>query len=166
MTQRRPIFGFLWPDRTPTALDGDYVQERLIRIPTRSAVTLIVLMLASLLLVSLAGSAIIAAAATSWLLVIPVAVILATLTVLMLRAWTIGTYVNDAGIAVQRLLRTVAARWDDVEAVYEQDGRVIVRTRSGRAFDTTISLRSLDILGRREAYDMAKLALQRWGERR
>jgi hypothetical protein len=43
---------------------------------------------------------------------------------------------------------------------------VIVRTRSGRAFDTTISLRSLDILGRREAYDMAKLALQRWGERR
>lgn len=166
MNERRPIFGFLWPDRAPTALDGDYVQQRMIRVPSRSALALVVLAVASLLLVTLAGSAIIAAAGTNWLLVIPVALILATLTVLMLRAWTVGTYVNDAGIAVQRLLRTVSARWDDVAAVYEEGGRVIVRTRAGRAFDTTIARRSLDILGRHEAFDMAKLQLQHWGERR
>lgn len=165
MTQRRPIFGFMWPDRAPAALDGDYVQERLIRVPARGVASLAALSLSTLLLVSVAASAIIAAAATSWLLVIPVSVILATATVLMLRAWTVGTYVNDAGIAVQRLLRTVSARWDDVDAVYEDAGRVIVRTHGGRAFDTTIALRSLDILGRHEAYDMAKLQLQRWGER-
>lgn len=166
MTQHRPILGFLWPDRGPAAVDGDYVQERMIRVPARGAATFTVLALASLLLVSVAASAIIAAASTSWLLVIPVSVILATLTVLMLRAWTVGTYVNDAGIAVQRLLRTVSARWDDVAAVYEEDARVIVRTRAGRAFETTIAKRSLDILGRNEAYDIARLQLQRWGERR
>ena len=166
MTRRRPIFGFLWPDRTPAALDDDYVQERMIRIPTRGGLALAAPTVVTLLLVTLAASAIISAAGTSWVLVIPVSVILATLTVLVLRAWTVGTYVNDAGIAVQRLLRTVSARWSDVEAVYEEAGRVVVRTRGGRAFDTTIALRSLDILGRHEAYDMAKLQLQRWGERR
>lgn len=166
MMRRRPIFGFLWPDRTPSDLDGDYVQERLVRIPERGVVRLLALSVATLLLVSIAASAIIAAAGTNAVLVLPVSVILATLTVLMLRAWTVGTYVNDSGIVVQRLLRTVSARWDDVEAVFEDGPRVVVRTRAGRAFDTTIALRSIDTLGRREAYDMARLQVQRWGERR
>ena len=74
--------------------------------------------------------------------------------------------VNDAGIAVQRLLRTDSARWSDVSEVMDESGLVIVTLRSGRRFSTHISRRSIDLLGRSEAYDMAKLSLQRWGEHR
>jgi len=166
MSERRPIFGFVRTGRPAGPLDGAAEQIRMVRIPGRGPVHLLALLVASALLVSLAASAVLAAVATNWLLVIPVAVLIATFTVLMLRAWTVGTYVNDAGLAVQRLLRTVSARWRDVEAVVDSDGRVQVRTRGGRVFETTIARRSLDILGRDEAYDMAKLQLQRWGERR
>lgn len=164
---RKPIFGFLWPTASARGpLDADYVQVRMIRVPTRSAARLVLLALATMVIACVAAGAILAAAQTHWLLVIPVAIIVASCTVLLMRAWTIGTYVNDTGIAVQRLLRTVTARWHDVDSVIDADGVVIVRTRAGRVFDTTIATRSLDILGRAEAYDMAKLQLQRWGEQR
>ena len=48
----------------------------------------------------------------------------------------------------------------------DESGLVIVTLRSGRRFSTHISRRSIDLLGRSEAYDMAKLSLQRWGELR
>lgn len=163
----RPIFGFLWPQRDPNApVDDAYEQVRLIRVPGRGPLRIAMLVSGTAGLTLLTGTAITAAIGTSWVLLVPVSALIATFLVLLLRAWSIGTYVNDAGIAVQRLLRTDSARWTDVSEVMDESGLVIVTLRSGRRFSTHISRRSLDLIGRAEAYDMAKLTLQRWGEHR
>lgn len=163
---RKPLLGWLWPERTPGPLDAQAVQTRMLRVPHRSLLRILLLSAASLVVVVIAASSILAAASASWLLVIPMAVVIATAIVLVLRAWTVGTYVNDDGIAVQRLLRTIGARWSDVASVIDDNGRVVVHTRNGTVFDTTLARSSIDILWRAEAYDMAKMQLQRWGEQR
>ena len=164
---RRPIFGFLWPQPDPNApVDDAYEQVRLVRVPGRGPLRIAILVAGTVGLTLLTGTALTAAIGTSWPLLIPVAALIATFLVLLLRSWSIGTYVNDAGIAVQRLLRTDSARWSDVSEVMDESGLVIVTLRSGRRFSTHISRRSIDLLGRSEAYDMAKLSLQRWGELR
>lgn len=161
----RPIFGFLWPQPDPNApVDDAYEQVRLVRVPGRGPLRIAMLVAATVGLTLLTGTALTAAIGTAWPLLIPVAALIATFLVLLLRSWSLGTYVNDAGIAVQRLLRTDSARWTDVSEVMDESGLVIVTLRSGRWFSTHISRRSLDLIGRAEAYDMAKLALQRWGE--
>jgi hypothetical protein len=48
----------------------------------------------------------------------------------------------------------------------DESGLVVVTLRDGRRIRTHIGRRSLDLVGRAEQYDMAKLALQRWGEHR
>lgn len=164
---RKPLLGFLWPtSSTDGPVDDAYRQVRMIRIPGRGIVRLLLLLLATLAAVVISASAVMAAVATSWVLVIPTAVVIATFTVLVLRAWTLGTYVNDAGLAVQRLLRTTSARWTDIAAVVDEGGRVVVRCRDGRIIRTTIARHSLDLLANAEAFDIAKLQLQRWGEQR
>ena len=100
------------------------------------------------------------------ILATPVSGLIASFLVLLLRCWSVGTYVNDAGIAVQRLLGTDSVRWAQVREVMDESGLVIVTLRDGRRLGTHISRRSLDLIGRPEAYDMAKLAVQRWGEQR
>lgn len=169
MTQehRRPIFGFLWPRADPNApVDEQYVQVRLVRVPGRGPLRIAILVAATVGLTMLTGTALTAAIGTSWLLLFPVSALIATFLVLLLRGWSLGTYVNDAGIAVQRLFRTDSARWSEVRTVTDESGLVIVTLRDGRRLSTHISSRSLDLLGRAEQFDMAKLALQRWGEHR
>ncbi len=169
MTQEhpRPILGFLWPRPDPSApVDEAYVQVRLVRVPTRGPLRIALLVTGTAGLTMLTGSALSAAIGTSWVLLFPVSALIATFLVLLLRCWSVGTYVNDAGIAVQRLLGTDSARWAQVRDVVDESGVVIVTLRDGRRFSTHISRRSLDLIGRAEAYDMAKLALQRWGEQR
>ena len=163
----RPIYGFLWPRADPRApVDEGYVQVRLIRVPSRGPMRIILLVAGTVGLMMLTGSALSAAVGTSWLLLFPVSALIATYLVLLLRCWSVGTYVNDAGIAVQRLLGTDSARWAQVRDVMDESGLVIVTLRDGRRLRTHIDRRSLDLIGRAEQYDMAKLALQRWGEHR
>jgi hypothetical protein len=163
----RPILGFLWPRPDPNApVDEAYVQVRLIRVPSRGPLRIALLVAGTAGLTMLAGSALSAATGTSWLLLFPVSALLATFLVLLLRCWSVGTYVNDSGIAVQRLLGTDSARWAQIRDVMDESGLVIVTLRDGRPLRTHISRRSLDLIGRPEAYDMAKLALQRWGDQR
>ena len=163
----RPIFGFLWPQSDPNApLDDAYRQVRLVRVPGRGPLRIALLIAATAGLTALTGSAITAAIGTSWPLLIPVSALIATFLVLLLRSWSIGTYVNDTGIVVQRLLGTSATRWADVREVMDESGHVVVTLRSGQRVSTHVSRRSLDLLGRAEAYDMAKITLQRWGEHR
>lgn len=160
---RRPIFGFVWP--TPDRrVDEAAVQEKLIRIPARGVARLALLALASLACVMITAGAVVAAIGTHVLVLIPTAALLATFWVLVLRAWSVGTFVNDRGIIIVGLLRTQAARWIDIAQVVETDGRVQLRLRDGRVFDTHVGRHSLDLLGNAEGYDIARLALQRWGE--
>ncbi|NQW71120.1 MAG: PH domain-containing protein [Actinobacteria bacterium] len=134
--------------------------------PSRGPLRIALLVTGTAGLTMLTGSALSAAIGTSWVLLVPVSALIATFLVLLLRCWSVGTYVNDAGIAVHRLFRTDSARWPEVRDVMDESGSVIVTLRDGRRLSTHISRRSLDLIGRAEAYDMAKLALQRWGEQR
>lgn len=160
---RRPIFGFLWPTPDPR-VDENAVQERLIRIPTRGMARVALLTLATLAVVMVSAGAVVAAVGTHVLVLIPTAALLATFWVLVMRAWSVGTFVNDRGIVIVALLRTRSARWIDVAAVRDTAGRVRLVLRDGRVMDTHISRWGLDLLGNTEGYDIARLALQRWGE--
>lgn len=163
--QQKPIFGFLWP-APDQRLDDQAVQEKLIRIPARGAVRFVALFATSLACVMVTAGAVVAAIGTHLLVLIPIAAVLATFWVLVVRAWSVGTFVNDRGIVVVAMLRTWAARWIDIAQVLDIDGRVRLRLRDGRVIDTSVSRWSLDLIGSDEAYDIARLALQRWGEQR
>lgn len=143
---------------------GSVKTERLTRIPARGPVRVALLIVATLALVGLTGSAVMAALATGWLVVLPVAAVLATFWVLTLRAWTIGTYCNTTGVVVRGLFSTRIATWESVERVDDVDGRVRMTLRDGQRIDTHVTRHGLDLAGRAEAFDIAKLALQHFGE--
>jgi len=157
----RPIFGFLWPP-DPEDKDSSATQRRLIRIPARGPIRLALLLLASVLLVMVSGSLILAGV-SNWIVLLPASFVIATFTLLLLRAWTIGTYVNDDGIVIQRLLRADVAPWRDVHALTtDSAGQVWVMLYTGQRYPTDIAPRSLDLFGRGEAYDMAHSRINRW----
>lgn len=161
----RLIFGFLG-SRAETRLDDQAVQETLLRIPRRGFARIALLLVATLACVMVTAGAVVAAIGTHILVLIPTAALLATFWVLVMRAWSVGTFVNDRGIVVVTMLRTRAARWIDIANVLDVDERVRLQLRDGRIIDTHVARFSLDILGRTEDYDIARLALQRWGEQR
>lgn len=163
--QQRPIFGFLWP-KPSGAVDAEATQERLIRIPARGFVRIALLVVASLLIVMVTAGAVVAAIGTHPLILIPVAALVATFWVLALRAWSVGTFVNDRGVVVVSMLATRATPWRDVASVRDVDGRVDIVRRDGRVLSTHVHRGGIDLLGSAERYDMARLALQRWGEQR
>jgi hypothetical protein len=162
MTQR-PIFGFLWPDRDEP-VDHQARQRRMVRIPGRGPLRLVSLVAATLGVVGLSGAVIIAAIDVGWLTVVLGGFVVATLTVIVLRAWVIGTYVNDDGFAVQRLFRANVGPWRDVWRIEESDGIIVMHLVTGERVPTHISRRGLDLFGRPTAYDMAALRMQRWRE--
>ncbi len=134
--------------------------RRLTRIPRRGALTLLCLAVVTLAVLAVVGSAIAAALATSWLLVIPMAAVLATFGVLVMRAWSVGTFVGREGVIVQRLFTTTPAPWPLIARVIDADGRVLLELRDGRVVTTTITRWSTGL--RQEGYDMAKLMLEDW----
>ena len=175
---RKPIFGFLWPKPDPDApVDAAYRQLRKVRIPGRGLLRVVVLLIASVLTVSLLGSALMAGlAAPSLPAVIVGAALSATALVLVLRGWVVGTYVTDAAVSVDTTWRRTTLLWSQVEAIEVDDGRVpllglpipvpgwrcIVRTRDGRRIPTHIYRGSPDLLFSDEAFDMARLRLVHW----
>jgi hypothetical protein len=157
----RPIFGFLWPGDPPEK-DHAAQQRRLIRIPARGPLRMTVLVVATLLLVLLTGTLVLAGFAHLFLL-IAIGMVIATFTVLLLRAWSVGTYVNDDGIVLQRILGADVAPWRDVHDItVDPDGGVRIILYTGQQYRTHISPRSLDLIGRREAYDIAVTQVMRW----
>jgi hypothetical protein len=157
----RPIFGFLWPPDPP---DKDHAarQRRLLRIPGRGPLHIAVLVLATIILVMLTATLVLAGM-SNWLMLLAIAVLIATFTVLLLRAWAVGTYVNDDGIVVQRMFSADVAPWRDVhELMVGTDGCVSILLLTGQRYRTHIYPRSLDLIGRSEAYDIAVTKVMRW----
>lgn len=140
--------------------------QRLIRIPRRSAPRLLILGVSTIFLVTLTATSVMSAIGVHWIVLIPVAAVLATFWVFTLRAWTVGTFVNDTGLLIVGLFGSVAAPWAQVRAVEDRGGRVDVELRDGRVISTHIARRGVDLLGSAEAYDMAKLQLRGWAEQR
>lgn len=161
----KPIFGFLWPERRGP-LDEHARQTRMLRIPGRGPLRITWLLAITLFAVPFAGSVVLGAMSVGWFMVILSSVVLATLIVLILRAWVVGTYVNDDGFAIQRMFRADVGRWADVWQCEVNDGTLVLRLVNGQALPTLIRTSDLDFLGRPTAFDMAVLRFERWREGR
>lgn len=175
---RKPIFGFLWPRPDPNApVDGDYRQVRRVRVSPRGPIRLAGLVALAVATVIGTGSAVMAAAATT---LSPLTVLggaaAATAIFLLLRGWVVGTYVNDAALVIQTTFRTTVLPWTDVRAVTTADQpcpflglpirvrsvRLSAVDTSGRVHPTGVYASSPDFWLRPEAFDMARLRLERW----
>jgi len=176
---RKPIFGFLWAKPDPNApVDGAYRQVRPVRITGRGLVRVVVLVVTSALTVMLIGSALMAALISRELLpTIVAAAVGATLTFLILRGWVVGTYVSDEAVRIETTFRRREFAWPEVAGIEVLDcsvpflglplnvegRRSIIRTTGGESIPTHVYTTSPDLWLRVEAFDMARLRLERWG---
>lgn len=149
-----PIFPW-WPRRPIDAPTGPE------RIPARGPVPTGLLILATLAWVALAGSMVMAALGASLAVASIAGAILATSTLVLLRAWSRGTYVSDSGFCVRRAWSTRAGRWPEVTAVDVGPSQVVIECPAGR-IGTHVRRWSMDILGSREGYEAAADRLMRW----
>ncbi|MEO8329878.1 MAG: PH domain-containing protein [Candidatus Nanopelagicales bacterium] len=93
------------------------------------------------------------------------------------RLFATGVYVNDSGLRVVTMRRMVSVPWSRVvdvsttaarlpllgfPAVRSVGNAVFVTTRDGGPIRTPVTSRSMDFLGRSEAFDAAALAVERW----
>ena len=179
---RKPIFGFLWPKPDPHApVDGAYRQVRRVRITPRGPVRLATLLLGSVLLTIAASTIVMASLLTAVTLATVIGgAVVATAIVLLLRGWVVGTYVSDEAVTVETTWRRTTVPWGDVRAVTTQAGRApflglpvpvpstrsLVTTTDGRTLPTHVYSCSPDLWLRDEAFDMARLRLERWRDER
>ncbi|MDA3021797.1 MAG: hypothetical protein O2943_03885 [Actinomycetota bacterium] len=157
----RPIFWFLWPQEK-TAVDGDFRQIRMLRIPARGPWRLILLVAATLLLVMLGGVAIMGSAGAGLFPVLLTGAVLASALLVLLRGWSIGTYVNDAGFAIRRMFTSTIGSWSSVVNTDRTDGQVVLHLVDGSTVSTHIARNSLDTWLRPSAYDAATISIENW----
>jgi hypothetical protein len=178
---RKPIFGFLWAKPDPDApVDAAYHQVRPVRVTGRGLVRVVMLVVTSATTVMFVGSALMAAVVTGQLLpTVVAAAVGASLTFLILRGWVVGTYVSDDAVRVETTFRRRELAWQDVsgiEVVSEpvpllglptriMGRRSTIRLADGRSVPTHVYTASPDLWLRDEAFDIARLRLERWSER-
>lgn len=176
MIERQPLLGFLWPSSPPSPVDGAARQERWLRIPPRGPWRWAFLVASSLAWLSLLASAVVSLVPMPSVLgaALAVAVLLPT-GALLLRGWAAGTYVNDRGIKVSRVLSTTFIPWGDVIAVRADEahcgwlgtplraraGSVSIDTPEGPE-NTTVTTVSPDLWLRPSAWDASCDRLALW----
>lgn len=153
---RKPLFGFLFAPKPATPGAG---QVSWLRIPARGPWRLILLLISTLLLASVLGTALLSLAATRT----PEGVIIGVLTLLAMvpivflvaRGWVTGTYVNDFGVRVVRIARSDFAPWPIITGIdVTQTGRrhrLVIETCEG-TIDTTIGSFTLDTALREQTW--------------
>lgn len=176
---RKPIFGFLWPAGDPGPLDEHAVQTRWIRIcgrgPWRGAALIV---LTAVVVTVVSGAIAVALTQPSWSTLTLSIIITAPLIALLARAWVAGTYVNDRGIKVSRVMRTETVPWRAVRDVITGPGsrwlatpvqvpgrRVVVHFLHDGApetLHTDIESASPDLWLRPQAFDAAADRLHTW----
>jgi hypothetical protein len=172
-----------WPDRPPGPVGDAYRQVTWIRpyrpgFPRVATVLGLALLLAyfaagALLVLLAPGLPLIERAAVA-LVIVPVVV---GLSVLVGRLFASGIYVNDYGLRLVTVRRTLTSRWNEVVDVSDVRARagvlgwpaprvpadsVVVTLRDLGPIQTPVSSVGADFVGRREAYDMAAGAVERW----
>lgn len=179
MTQpRRPVFWFLWPQPDPNLPCDEFArQDRLVRISPRGPIRIILLVAGSLITVVLCATAVLAAlggALTAGTLI--GSAIAASAVALLLRAWVVGTYVNDAGILIETTFTRRSIPWTGITALECTDtvvpllgtplrvrgSRVVLDLADGARVPTHVSTASADLWGRPEAFDVARIRLANW----
>lgn len=153
---RKPLFGFIFAPKptTPGA-----VQVSWLRIPARGPWRLTVLILATLILASLLGTALLSLAATRT----PQGVVIGAFTLLAMvpivflvaRGWVTGTYVNDSGVRVVRLWRSDFVPWSIVTGIditaTRRDRHLVLDTPEG-TITTSIGSFTWDTAWREQAW--------------
>jgi len=178
---RKPIFGFLWPAPDPDApLDADYRQVRKVRITPRGPLRIIGLVVATAVMVTTTASFMLAAVSAGLSPTTLIgAALTATLLVAILRGWVVGTYVTDAGISIDRTWSRDVVLWSEVAGIECSSGptpflglplrmtgmRSYVRLAGGSRIATHVYTASPDLWLRPEAFDMARIRLERWQQR-
>lgn len=158
---RRPIFWFLWPP-TNTAVDSAFSQVRMIRIPARGPWRLILLVGATLLIVMLSGIAIMGSAGAELFMVLITGAAIASALLVLLRGWSTGTYVNDAGFAIRRMFFSHLGTWSSLVSTDRTGDRMVLYLSDGSTVKTTIAKNSLDTWLRPTAFDAAAIAFENW----
>lgn len=157
--QSRPgIFRAIWP---PEPTSNAPIGNRLHRLPSRGPAHLLLLLAATGLVLTLLPAAVLAAMSLhAPLPAIVTGLVAAAMLTLLLRAWVRGTYVNDQGYLVRRMLASQRGRWVDIRAVTRERGRLVLLRADNRNVTTQVGTGTLDTLLRAEAADMAMLRLQ------
>jgi hypothetical protein len=167
---RKPIFGSVWryPEADP---------QRLQRVGRRGFLRLAVLVPLTLLLVSLLSISIVyATTGISLNEAMIIGFFLASATVLILRGWMLGTFVNGNGFKVVTLLNTISGLWKHHYQVETRSTawkiaglpigitsrRVVLMSIDGRQVHTHIYIGSVDAIFTGERFDVLFRLLQRW----
>ncbi|CAB4835547.1 unannotated protein [freshwater metagenome] len=91
--------------------------------------------------------------------------VLASAVVILLRGWSIGTYVNDEAMTVRRMFSSTACRWSNVDRVECSERAVVLYLADGSMILTSITVNSLDTWLRPTAYDAAVIAFENWARK-
>lgn len=153
---RPPLFGFVFAPKPAAPGSG---QERWLRIPHRGPWRLALLITSTLALAVVGGSALLALAGTRSVsgLAIGVIALLISLPVIMIvaRGWVVGTFVNDSGIRIVRLVRSDFIPWsivDELTVVPVRWGQHLVVATADGIIPTTIGSRTLDTAWREQTW--------------
>ena len=112
-----------------------------------------------------AGVAIMSIAGAGVLPVLATGAVLASTVVILLRGWSIGTYVNDEAMTVRRMFSSTACRWSNVARVECSRRAVVLYLVDGSKISTSIRANSLDTWLRPSAYDAAVIAFENWARK-
>lgn len=163
--KNRPLLAWLWPSPPPGPVDDEAVQRRWTRVGHRGPLRLSVLALATILLVAAMGTMVFTVTLTASRLDDLIGAIAFSVAALILaRAWSLGTYVNDGGLKVVRMTRTIAHPWPNTR-LSEEDHAVYLHSGE-RVWRTHIAQRNLDFLMRGEAYLIARDQVFNWWQAR
>lgn len=133
----------------------------MIRVPSRGWARLAFLLVTSVGLVTLAGSALLAGLGAGLVIAFLNSSAIASATLALLRGWTVGTYVNDAGFVIRRFWSTRSGPWTAVSDLAFDHDRVLL-VLAGERIPTTVCRWSADILGSESRYHQAADVLDRW----
>jgi hypothetical protein len=158
---RPPIFGFLWPIAPKAARIPVRHQSRFVRIGGRGALRMTALVSLFALIVIAAGGVMLAgfsSGVSGW--TIAASAVLATACLALFRGAIAGTYVNDDGIAVRTLTRSVFLPWQE-SRVRVARGTVVIDHPHGTAA-THLRRWSPDWPMGGERYAIAISAMRTW----
>lgn len=159
--KQRPLLAWLWPSPPPGPVDDNAVQERWLRVGHRGPLRLALLAASTILLVAAMGTMIFTVTlSASRADDFAGAVVFSIIAIALARAWSLGTYVNDRGIKIVRMTRTISSAWHDVTIVLENS--TVYLCANAKKWATHVSRRNPDFLFREEAFDIARDQLTNW----
>lgn len=146
---RKPIFSFInFPSQQSAG--EEVAQIKFVRVNPRGIMRLGFLISVTLTVTAvLAITVVYAATQTRVTESVVYGAVMATVSVVVLRWWTLGTYINDSGIKVIRTLSTRTARWKDINSIETRRSRwscvgVPIPIRSHTIVVTTDSVGKLE----------------------